>query len=232
MKFRTAFFELSSCVLYIIAVICVFWLLGTNHTLLSKWFGMDDTVSLNLDSIASIVGIIAAAMAVVVSNRRDAQNELQANRDQIYQQFELESVNLFRFEIENVELAQIVWEDCKSFDEVQKNKAEAYKVLQHICQILNLFEMALRFKKEGTVHEDVFLSWQAWIYDLCKSSIFLNYWYLKGIRDNYIDLFKEIIDEGLFCAHGNAVEALIRQYKDTNDPSFDTFKTIVSGKIK
>jgi len=91
----------------------------------------------------------------------------------MYRQLELESIKLFRFEIENVELARIIWNDEITFEELQKNTNKLFQVLQHICQTLNLFEMTIRFKKDGIVHEDVFESWEVWIFECCKSSIFL-----------------------------------------------------------
>jgi len=65
----------------------------------------------------------------------------------MYRQLELESIKLFRFEIENVELARIIWNDEITFEELQKNTNKLFQVLQHICQTLNLFEMTILFKR-------------------------------------------------------------------------------------
>lgn len=232
-KHREIIIEILIYTLYIVAVICVFWWLSSSHTVLAKVFGITDTVELNLDSIASILGIVAAAMGIIISNRQQAYKEQQASRDQIYQQLELESINLFRFEIENVDIARITWDDeITTFDELQKDKNKAYQVLQHICQILNLFEMAVRFKRDGIAHEDVFMSWEAWIFDLCNSQIFLNYWYLEGVKDNYIKLFQDIIDDGLRCCHGKEkVETVISRRENLEDNQFQDFRVLMKQHI-
>lgn len=210
--------------LYIVAVIFAFWWLSSSHAELASFIGLHDGTVLDLSSIASILGIVAAAMAIIISNRQEAKKEQQSARDQIYQKLELESINLFRFEIENVKLARTIWEDEQSYEQVKSNEDEAYRVLQHLCQILNLFEMAVRFKHNRIAHEDVFNSWKAWIFDLCRSDLFLHYWYLEGIKENYIDLFQEIIDDGLRCFHGqDRVNAVLSQHTSEIDTRFETF---------
>lgn len=207
-------------IIYILTVLFVFWATVSNHVWLAEVMGISDNVSLDLGSLASVLGILAAAAAVIISNRNEAnksrladnedqkknreesRKEQQAIRDQIYQRLELESIKLFRFENDNVELARITWDSTKPYETIMMDKDEAYRVLQHVCQVLNLFEMAVRFKKVDIVHEDVFESWIAWIYDLCASSVFLHFWYLEEVRDNYIEQFQNIIDKGLVCQHG------------------------------
>lgn len=228
-KHRVLLGEILVYTLYVLAVICAFWWLSSSHTTLADLFGINDTVALTLDSIASIVGIVSAAMAIIISNRHQAQKEQQASCDQIYQQLEIESINLFRFEIEHVELARITWDnEVTTFEELQKDKSKAYQVLQHICQVLNLFEMAVRFKRDGIVHEDVFSSWEAWICDLCKSEIFLRYWYLEGVRDNYIALFQHIVDDGLCCCHGKEkVESIVKGADSGADSDLQKFRALM-----
>ena len=219
--------------LYIVLVVCIFWFLGSFHDFIAKLFGIGDSVQLTLDSIASIVGIVAAALAIIISNRHQAYKEQQASRDQIYQQLELESNNLFRFEIENVELARITWEDgITTYNELQKNKDKSFQILCYICQILNLLEMAVRFRKSDIVHDDVFMSWEVWIYDLCKSDIFLNYWHLEGLRDNYIELFQEMIDHGLLFCHGKERVASIKDLRDTSEIArFRDFRLLIKQHL-
>lgn len=224
--------EILVYLLYIIAVICTFWWLSSSHLILSNLFGIKDSVELDLGSIASILSIVAAALAIIISNRQQAYKELQATRDQIYQQLEIESINLFRFEVENVELTRVTWDDTVTFDELKKDNSKAYQVLQHLCQILNLFEMAVRFKRDGIAHEDVFKSWEAWIFDLCKSSIFLNYWYIEGVRKNYIELFQNIIDEGLCCCHGkDIISETIKKQNISDDQSFNEFRVLIKDYL-
>lgn len=232
-KHREVSIEILVYALYILAVISAFWWISSNHFVLSKFFGINDTVALNLDSIASIIGIVAAALAIIISNRQQALKEQQASKDQIYQQLELESNKLFRFEIEKVELARIIWDGELAYEELQNDKNKSYQVLQHICQILNLFEMAVRFKRSGIVHEDVFKSWEAWIFDLCKSEIFLNYWYINGVKENYIILFQNIIEDGLRCAYSEEqIEAVISKRESGSEHCFDDFRKKLNNHLE
>jgi hypothetical protein len=224
--------ETRPYIFYIITVICVFWLLGSGHALVAGLFGVKDSVELTLDSIASIVGIASAAIAIIISNRLQARKEQQASRDQIYQQLELESNNLFRFEVENVKVARIVWdEEVTTFDRLQEDKDLAYKVLAYICQILNLMEMAVRFRKNGIAHEDVYRSWEIWIFDLCKSEIFLNYWFLKGVREHYIGSFQAIIEDGLNRHHREKIGALSKR-GDRESGELKEFRRVVKKRLK
>lgn len=231
-KNRELLNEILVYLLYIFAVICAFWWLSANHLALARLFGIKDSVELDLGSIASILGIIAAALAIIISNRQQAYKELQTTRDQIYQQLELESINLFRFEIDNVELAGITWNDTLSYETLQQDTSKAYQVLQHICMVLNLFEMAVRFRRDGIAHEDVFRSWEAWIFDLCQSKMFLHFWYLGELKENYIKLFQDIIDDGLRCCHGkDAVTALKQQYTDANAYIYKDFRAAIKRHL-
>lgn len=228
MKFIKKHYDLLSeiliYILYTIAIVVAVGLMGRYHTDIAAILNIADEVTLNLDSLASIVGIVAAAMAIIISNRQEANKALHAKRDEIYQQLELESINLFRFEIDNTELARTIWDDTKTHEELVADKINGYRVLQHLCQILNLFEMVVRSKHNGAVHDDMFTSWEAWIYDLCRSELFLHYWYLEDIRSNYIGLFQGIVDTGLLSAHGKEkVETVIARQNDDEDAGFATF---------
>lgn len=212
--------------LYLFSVICAFWWLSVNHLTLSRLFGIKDSVELDLGSLASILSIVSAALAIIISNRLQAYKERQIARDQIYQQLEFESVNLFRFEIENVNIARIVWDDTVTFENLKEDKNKEFQVYQHICQILNLFEMAVRFKVDGVMHEDVFKSWEVWIFELCRSEIFLNFWFLEGIRENYIKKFRHIIDEVLTSYHGKDVISNLMATIKSNNSSINYSKII------
>lgn len=216
---KDGFNELITWVFYIILIIVAFIYVGARHGELASIMGLNDQVQLDLQSIANVLGIVSAALAVVISNRLSSTKELESSRNQIYQHLEFESIQLFRFEIDHIELARIVWDDSKSYDELIKDDDQKYQVLQLICQALNLFEMAVRFKRDGIIHDDVFESWIAWIYDLCSSEIFLNYWYLEGIRDNYIVSFQKGIDYGLSKAHtAEIIDEILEKKKKVEDP--------------
>ena len=170
---------------------------------ISRALHLKAEVKLDLGSITNIFGFVAAALVVALSHRKASRESREATRQQMYQTLELESVRLFRFEIEHAELAGIVWDDTKSYEELcqAENASLHYQTLQHICQVLNLFEMAVRFRKDEIVHPDVFGSWVIWIYNLCESEVFLMFWIHADLVENYIPVFQEIVRAGLDAAH-------------------------------
>jgi len=76
-KHREFAIDILVYTLYTLAVICAFLWLSNNHMVLSKLWGINDTVTLNLDSITSMLGIGAAALAIIISN----DNKLTKNRN-------------------------------------------------------------------------------------------------------------------------------------------------------
>jgi len=219
--------------LYIVIVLYIFWVFGSLHNFIAKLFGVNDEVRLTLDSIASIVGIVAAALAIIISNRHQADKEQQASRDQIYQQLELESNNLFRFEVKNVRLVRIVREnELITYDNMVKDRDLTLQVISYMYQVLNLLEMAVRFRKNNMVHDDVFAGWEAWIFELCKSTIFVHCWYLEDMRDNYIVMFQKMIDDGLLLCQGKAEVERINCLRDDYEANrFQEFKRLIKRHL-
>jgi len=59
-------------------------------------------------------------------------------------------------------------------------------------QVLNLFEIAVRFRKQKIMPPDVFGSWIIWFYDLCTANNFPSIW--RDVRLNYLADLREIMD--------------------------------------
>jgi len=191
----------------------------TEHAALDRILRLPADEKLDYATLTTIFGIIPAALSIALSSSIASVSERKSARQETYQRLEFESIALFRFEIDNTALARITWDDSEPYEKVKDDDNLHYQVLQHICQVLNLFEMAVRFKKDGIIHNDVFCSWIAWIYDLCSSEMFLHYWYLDGVKENYIGPFQKVIDEGLLITHG---ETAIKEVK--NQPQSDAQK--------
>jgi hypothetical protein len=206
-----AFFAtlLLSVVLLLLAI--------TEHAALERILRLPADEELDYSTITTIFGIIPAALSVALSSSIATVTERKSARQETYQRLEFESIALFRFEIDNTALARITWDDSEPYEKVNDDSNLHYQVLQHICQVLNLFEMAVRFKKDGIIHHDVFCSWIAWIYDLCSSEMFLHYWYLDGLKENYIAPFQKMIDDGLLIAHGETTVKAVKNQPQSDE---------------
>lgn len=128
-------------------------------------------------------------------------------RREIYQQLELASIDLFKFEIENRALLACVWEpDTPSPPE---GSPDAFAVGEYIACILNLFEMACSFTRQGIMSPDVFVSWLPWIYEMVCSPQFRTRW-PDNLELQYTQPLRELVASMLPLAEAGipAPEAL------------------------
>ncbi|MEO5805633.1 hypothetical protein [Devosia sp.] len=149
--------------------------------------------------VSQFIGILIAAVMVVLSNRFSADQAARAKGQETYQGLEFASVELFRFDIANPELVEALWFPTLQdglyhppADKIQKHMLE-----QYICQILNLFEMAYRFRKENIVPHDVYASWIIWMYELCEAEAFQHFWHDEEIAPHYIEDFRKLMNYGI-----------------------------------
>jgi hypothetical protein len=158
-----------------------------------------------VNSFAQIIGIIIAATMVIVTNRHNAENADDTQRQLIYQTLELESVRLFRFECEHPELVARLWyPERPALPETMRYPEEVreFQLREYICQILNLFEMACRFRSQRIFEAEVFKSWVIWMWELCNEKAFQVQWKQKELNLNYVERLREIIDAGIHFATG------------------------------
>ena len=200
---------------YAIVLWVAFWMLcGT--LLLFLWFGKDGLAFQNIGNIDAnifaqyvsmifqLTGIIIAATMVVVTNRHNAEKQDETAQREIYQRLELSSVELFRFECDHPELVQLLWfPDRQGLNVAQPSQwpkeVTTYQLREYICQMLNLFEMACRFRLDGIVAPEIFGSWVIWMWELCNSRSFQEEW-ADDMHLNYIQPFSEIINNGIQLA--------------------------------
>lgn len=142
-----------------------------------------------IQTAAVFVALSTFLIAHFVNAAKDRKN---ANRE-IYQKLELASIDLFRFEADHIEYIRPVWEETTPLPPAQT--AERNVVTNYACQMLNLFEMAIRFRKEKIMPAEVFVSWISWIYDLCNAPHFPEIWY--DTRLNYTMDLRKIINKGV-----------------------------------
>lgn len=190
----------NSLSLKIIAVILIFSLIIIISTLALKHFMSWEAVATFLSCIITFVSVILVLLSywtTSIESNRMAQRE-------IYQKLELASIDLFRMECHLPELASLLWdENGKSLDEFTFN--ELYTVKSYIYQMLNLFEMACRFRRMCTMEPEVFGSWVIWMYELANNEKFQKLW--LEMKSNYVGLLQEIFDEGIILCHSDSQES-------------------------
>lgn len=124
----------------------------------------------------------------------DTRSAQQMARREIYQRLELASVELFRFECEHAGLVSLLWdENAKPLKEL--TYAQQYALKAYVFQMLNLFEMAIRFREQKIMEPDVFGSWIIWMYELCSCGRFQQLW--SEIRMNYVGLLQKLLTGGI-----------------------------------
>src|SRR4051794_33626194 len=85
--------------------------------------------------------------------------------------------------------------------------------------MLNLFEMATRFRSSRVLPEDVFGSWVIWIWELCNSRQFQTFWLDQDdLPSNYVRDLRDIITDGVAIA--------IRDERDRDQKCADFFRMV------
>lgn len=163
--------------------------------------------------LAQTAGIIIAATMVVLTNRFTADQAKRSVGQAIYQKLEFASVELFRFEASHPELVKALWFEAPvplSDNPTADEKLAAYSLEQYVCQLLNLFEMELRFRREGIIPPDVFASWIVWMYEICCLPTFIHIW-RNELEPHYITDFQVLINEGIHVGQSDV------PYRDSSD---------------
>ena len=194
------------------SLLLVLWYIGDN---VEFRIGTIDGQSFSqyINTFSQVAGIIIAATMVIVSNRHSAKEGDETARRKIYQTLELESIRLFQFECDRPTLIKLLWyPPTDPFNTLAAPSGVdpdvlKYQLKQYICQMLNLFEMSVRFCKQRIFEPEVFGSWIIWMWELCKEPMFQVAW--RGDRDdgeedgiefNYVAELRDIINAGIYYA--------------------------------
>lgn len=174
--------------------------------------------TISIDTIIQAISILAATLTFVIAQAIEKKKDRkQANRES-YQQLEFASIDLFRFEAENIDLIRPIWEEDREIPD--KNTAEYIVLMNYVCQILNLFEMALKFRRDKTLLPEVFGTWVAWFQLLICSPGFREIW--KDVRMDYLPELREIMDGGI----------RITQQETDEDRTKEQFYQLISSVIR
>jgi hypothetical protein len=153
---------------------------------------LEGSLAFNIDTLAKVATVAVSAIVAVFAYIMKSDQANRTAKQRIYQTLELQSIELFRFEAANAELASKVWHS----NQAPSDQAERYQVKQYVCQMLNLFEMACRFRIEGILPPAVFGSWVIWIWELCGAQVFRDLWADKtdDLPINYVPNFRDVIE--------------------------------------
>jgi GNAT superfamily N-acetyltransferase len=202
-----------------------------------KFIAKDIKSSDILLAVIQIMGFFTAALMVVVTIVKQQSENNSAASQQIYQRLEIESIQLFRFDIQHADLAEYIWstdDPGKQLPEGNQSR-ERIRLQQYIAQILNLFEMAVRFRRDDIMPVDVFGSWVIWINSLCASKNFCLYWrhMEPELQLNYIPELRNMINEGLNIHHGKLQADLgnTTEVGDIVDENCRTFFAMVAKQL-
>lgn len=149
--------------------------------------------SIPLDTYIQIATLVVATATFIIAQAVQRNRDRAVARRGIYEKLELASIELFRFEADHIELIRPVWEEKTPLP--HKGTAEYMATLNYVCQMLNLFELSIQFRKDGTMPEDVFSSWMAWMFMVVKAPGFPELW--EDARSNYLPRLRNIMDGGI-----------------------------------
>jgi hypothetical protein len=139
----------------------------------------------------ALISFIAGVIYFIIQRRADRRKDLKTANREIYQKLELASIDLFRFDAGSSKVTGLLWAENQSLP--KEGTTERYAFLNYVCQILNLFEMSIRFRKENIMPAEVFGSWVIWYYDLFSRPNFLPIW--KEVKLNYTCDLRRVVDK-------------------------------------
>jgi hypothetical protein len=173
--------------------------------------------------IPQFIGIICAILFFTMEYKKflaQKKQELEAENRKVYQELELASIDLFRFENDNPVLHHQLWFQ----DHLPKTEFAKARLKNYTCQILNLFEIAFRHHQHGVMPHEVLDSWLIWQKELCEAKNFQNQW--AEIRFNYILEFRKTIDMAIQSINPEI------NFDDRPSPQLLNFKKVFTDSVK
>lgn len=154
--------------------------------------------SISIGDVVQTLGIGIALVTFYFQNRA----QLKAQRHDVYQNLEIESNEIFKFEASHrdeilgfksrIAAASFVAEQARG--DMDGKAAEKYmlarKYYENTC---NIFEVAARLRRADIVPHEVFGSWVAWYFDTLCEWGFRAAW--GDLRDNYTSEMRSVFDD-------------------------------------
>lgn len=148
------------------------------------------------DTLVQIAAVMVAVTTFVIAQWAEGKRDREVANREIYQRLELASNDLFRFEAQNPDLIRPLWEEGAVTP--KEGTAEHMVAMNYVSQILNLFEMAIRFRKENVLNPEIFGTWVAWFWSVASAPGFK--WYWSCSRTDYLPTIRQVMDKGLELA--------------------------------
>jgi hypothetical protein len=151
------------------------------------------------ESIIQASSIIVSALGIAFTYVMKSEQGQRTTQQKLYQELELQSISLFRFECDHKDLVAALWfSKPPPAGQIDCMATFTFQLRQYACQMLNLFEMALRFRLQGILPSEVFGSWLIWMWEMCEARRFQEFWLDDdGLPFNYIGDFREIMTLGV-----------------------------------
>lgn len=164
------------------------WICSSGIRVFDDGYMSWDAIAVFTGSALTFVTVLFAAMQIRNANKLESR--------QIYQTLELASAQLFRFEAENEKLVELLWDDnTTALDDLSPGRKYALK--EYVCQMLNLFEMAVRLRKQKILEPEVFGSWVVWMWELSDSRRFRHLWIKEDLAFNYVGDLRQLMHYGV-----------------------------------
>ncbi|MCP2670509.1 hypothetical protein NHF40_06180 [Maricaulaceae bacterium EIL42A08] len=142
----------------------------------------------SLEGYAAAIGLVGSLFVFLLQQRRLIQLRKQEN----YLALELASTDLFRFEAQYGAVLAPYMEASRpeNFEGDVGNDAIA---TNFYLQQLNLFEIAVRLRKQNGFEPRIFGSWVIWFFDASQSWYFRDNW--SSWRENYTGSLRAVFDQ-------------------------------------
>jgi hypothetical protein len=115
-------------------------------------------------------------------------------KHQNYLSLEFESIHVFQVCVEHPEIPiYLEGRDAGAALNPQINE----KAYWFVCQVLNLFELIISYRKDKVVPNDVFATWVSWFYELGTAARFEEFWEGEELWAHYKRELREIMDTAI-----------------------------------
>ncbi|SOD17417.1 hypothetical protein [Nitrosomonas ureae] len=142
------------------------------------------------------VGLTAVIVSIFIGiiNKRSTEQ-------QTYQLLELAAIELFRFESHNSSICSLLHKEKGVKLQNMRIKTQI-EFEAYITQVLNLFEIAIKYRLQKIFPADAFASWLPWMLEICGYATFRINWKEK-FKPHYTNDLIIIIDTGIKCIEEN-----------------------------
>lgn len=147
-------------------------------------FGMQAS----LEGVVATIGLLGSLVVFLLQQRRMIQLRKQEN----YLSLEIASTELFRYEAQYGAVLTGYMETRQPGDFSPKPGDDVI-ASNFYLQALNLFEIAVRLRRDDGFDPKIFGSWVIWFYDSTQSWYFREHW--PEWRENYTNALRRVFDE-------------------------------------